>query len=88
MDGILHREFVVVIEMILKKVERTMNRAYHIISNTWMFFVFTNFGGNGMPKGENREEIFNVNHTEQMRSHGVTEFTEFTESRSSRKYDI
>ncbi len=64
MDGILHREFVVVIELILKKVERTMNRAYHIIGKTRMFFVFTNFSGNGVPKGDNGEEIFDVNHTE------------------------
>jgi hypothetical protein len=63
-DGILHREFVVVIELILKKVERTMNRAYHIIGKTWMFFIFTNFGGNRVPKGDDREEIFDVKHTE------------------------
>jgi hypothetical protein len=41
-----------------------MNRAYHIIGKTRVFFVFTNFSGNGVPKGDNGEEIFNVNHTE------------------------
>ncbi len=70
-DGIIHRRFVVVIVLILKKIERTMNRAYHIIGKTRVFFVFTNFGGNRVPKGDDGEEIFNVKHTERMRSHGA-----------------
>jgi hypothetical protein len=68
-DGIIHRRFVVVIVLILKKIERTMNRAYHIIGKTRVFFVFTNFGSNGVPKGDDGEEIFNVKHTERMWSH-------------------
>lgn len=77
MDSIIHPGFVVVIVMILKKIERTMNRAYHIIGKTRVFFVFTNFGSNGVPKGDNGKEIFNVNHTERMRSHEVTELRNY-----------
>ena len=75
-DGIIHRGFVIGAELILKKIERTMNRAYHIIGKTRVFFVFTNFGGNRVPKGDDGEEIFNVKHTEfteRMRSNGVAE---------------
>lgn len=72
-DGIIHRGFVIGAELILKKIERTMNRAYHIIGKTRVFFVFTNFGGNRVPKGDDGEEIFNVKHTESRSECGVTE---------------
>ena len=50
-----------------------MYRAYHIIGDACVLFVFTNFGCDGVPKGDDGEEIFNVKHTERMRSHGVKE---------------
>ena len=40
-----------------------MYRAYHIIGDACVLFVFTNFGCDGVPKGDDGEEIFNVKHT-------------------------
>ena len=48
-----------------------MNRANYIVDDTRVLFVFLDFGGNGVPKGDDGEKIFNVKHTERMRSHGA-----------------
>jgi hypothetical protein len=35
-----------------------MYRAYHIIGYAGVLFVFFDFGGNGVPKGDDKQEIF------------------------------
>ena len=50
-----------------------MYRAYHIIGDACVLFVFTNFGCDGVPKDDDGEEIFNVKHTELRSECGVAE---------------
>ena len=53
--------------------------AYHIIGDACVLFVFTNLGCDGVPKGDDGEEIFNVKHTE--RSQGAESRSGVEESR-------
>jgi hypothetical protein len=48
-----------------------MYRAYHIIGYAGVLFVFSDFGGNCVPKGDDGEEIFNVKHTERSRGYSA-----------------
>ena len=52
MDGIVH----IVVVVVMKYVEQRMNRGYDIISDSMVWFVFTNFECYGSPKGENRDK--------------------------------
>jgi hypothetical protein len=46
----------------MKNVDNRVNRAYHIIGDGVVVFVFSDFGGYRPPKGEEGDEIFNMNH--------------------------
>jgi len=48
-----------------------MYRTYDIIGDGVVVFVFSDLGGYGAPKSEEGEEIFNIEHTERMRSNGA-----------------
>ena len=62
-DCIIHCRCIVIV-IILKKIENTVNGTDRIIDNTLVLFVYLYFSGNGVPKGDDGKEIFNMKHTE------------------------
>ena len=57
MNGIIHTVIVTVIVVILNDVTNTMYCAYHIINDIGVWFVFFDFGRDGVPKRDDGGEI-------------------------------
>jgi len=59
-DGIVH----IIVVVIMKNIDKRVDRTNDIIGNGVVGFVFSDLGGYRPPKSEEGEEIFNVKHND------------------------